>query len=88
MQLARLRAVRRARTRAKNEPPRLTVGEELFNAVSHGVGALLAAWALTLLLKRAHSPVELLAACVYGVSMVLMMLIVIIPYMSFTAKKE
>ena len=41
---ARARSVRRARTRALNEPPRLTVGEEVFNAVTHGVGALLAAY--------------------------------------------
>ena len=57
LQKARLRAVRREKVRARNEPPRLTLGEEIFNAVSHGLGAL-----------------ELLATCVYGISMVLMML--------------
>lgn len=60
--------------RAKNEPPRLTLGEEVFNAVSHGLGALGAAAALTLMLLRSHSGMELLATCFYGVSMVLMML--------------
>ena len=55
LQKARLRAVRREKVRARNEPPRLTLGEEIFNAVSHGLGALL-------------------ASCVYGISMVLMML--------------
>ena len=53
MQRARLRAVRRAKVQARNEPPRLTVGAEVFNAVSHGRGALGAAgaslcWALWL----------------------------------------
>ncbi|MEI3363359.1 MAG: hypothetical protein V8R75_12915 [Oscillospiraceae bacterium] len=40
---AELRAARWAKARAQNEPPRLlTLGEEVFNAVSHGAGGLLA----------------------------------------------
>lgn len=74
LQKARLRAVRRAKIQARNEPPRLTAGEEAFNAVSHGLGALAAAAALALLLVRSEEPMELLASCVYGISMVLMML--------------
>ncbi len=74
LQRARLRAVRRAKVQARNEPPRLTVGAEVFNAVSHGLGALGAAAALTLLLVRSHGTMELLASGVYGISMVLMML--------------
>lgn len=74
IQRARLRAVRRARVQARNEPPRLTLGEEAFNAVSHGLGALGAAAALTLLLVRSGGGREVLASCVYGISMVLMML--------------
>jgi hemolysin III len=50
------------------------VGEEVFNAVSHGVGALLAAAAMVLLLLRSDQPLKLLASCFYGISMVLMML--------------
>lgn len=74
LQRARLRAIRRAETQARNEPPRLTLGAEIFNAVSHGCGALGAAGALTLMLLRSHGGMELLASCVYGISMVLMML--------------
>ena len=76
LQQARLRAVRRARVQARNEPPRLTLGAEVFNAVSHGLGALGAAAALTLLLVRSQGDMELLATCVYGISicMVVMML--------------
>ena len=74
LQRARLRAVRRARVQARNEPPRLTLGAEVFNAVSHGLGALGAAAALTLLLVRSQGDMELLATCVYGISMVVMML--------------
>ena len=67
LQRARLRAVRRAKIQARNEPPRLTLGAEVFNAVSHGLGALGAAAALTLLLLRSQGAMELLASCVYGI---------------------
>lgn len=69
----RARAVRRAKVQARNEPPRLTAGEELFNTVSHGAGAALAAAAMTLLLLRSDTPLKVMASCFYGVSMVLMM---------------
>ena len=49
MYRARARAIRRAKVQERNEPPHLTAGEERFNTVSHGVGALLAAgWGLCL----------------------------------------
>ena len=75
LQKARLRAVRRAKVQARNEPPRLTLGAEVFNAVSHGLGALGAAWALALLLARSGEAAELLASCVYGIGMVVVMLV-------------
>ena len=71
---ARLRAVRRARVRAKNEPPRLSAAEEAFNAATHGAGALLAAAGLVLLLLRSDTGMKVLASCFYGISMVVMML--------------
>ena len=69
----RLRVERRERARAKNEPPRLTKEEEIFNAVSHGVGALLAAAGMVLLLLRSHTALERMASLFYGISMILMM---------------
>ena len=69
----RARAVRKAKVRQRNEPPRLTAGEELFNTVSHGAGAALAAAAMVLLLLRSDTPLKIMASCFYGVSMVLMM---------------
>lgn len=73
MYRARLRAVRKARVRARNEPPRLTAGEEAFNAVSHGAGAVLAAAAMITLLLRSDTALKITATCFYGISMVLMM---------------
>ena len=43
---ASARSIRREQVRLRNEPPVLTVGEEVFNAVSHGLGALLAVAAM------------------------------------------
>ena len=70
---AELRSARRAKARAQNEPPRLTLGEEVFNAVSHGAGGLLAVAATVLLLLRSHTGMEVLATCFYGISMTVMM---------------
>ena len=70
---ARTRSIRREQARLRNEPPVLTVGEEVFNAVSHGLGALLAVAAMVLLLIRSHTGQEVMASCFYGISMVLMM---------------
>ena len=65
---------RRALVRKRNEPPRLTVGEETFNAVSHGVGMGLAIAGMVLLLLRSKTGMEIMASCFYGISMVVMML--------------
>ena len=70
---ARARSVRRARTYALNEPPRLTLGEEAFNAATHGVGALLAVAGMVLLLLRSDGGLAVMASCVYGISMIVMM---------------
>ncbi|WP_298034964.1 hemolysin III family protein [uncultured Dysosmobacter sp.] len=71
-QYARIR--RKVRVKKLNEPPRLTVGEEVFNASSHGFGTGLAVAGLVLLLQRSDTPLRLTASCFYGVSMVVMML--------------
>ena len=68
------RMERQAIIRAKNEPPSLTLGEEIFNAASHGAGALLATAAMVLLLVHSHTGLEIMASCFYGVSMIVMML--------------
>lgn len=71
---AELRAAKLARRRVLNEPPVLTKAEEAVNAVSHGFGAVLAAAGFAALLGKSHTALEVLAACFYGVSMILMML--------------
>ena len=68
------RMERRDLARIKNEPPRLTLGEEVFNAISHGLGAGLAVAAMVLLLARSRTGLEIMATCFYGISMVVMML--------------
>ena len=68
------REARRELARKRNEPPLLSHREEVFNAASHGLGALLALWGMVLLLGRSHTALERMASLFYGVSMVLMML--------------
>ncbi len=51
-----------------------TVGEEIFNAISHGLGALLAIAGLVLLIvfaARSGQGIQLAAALVYGISLIL-----------------
>ena len=68
------RAARRERSRVLNEPPRLTVGEEVLNAISHGLGAALAVAGLILHLLRSDTPLKIVASCFYGISLFMMML--------------
>lgn len=70
-QYARLR--KKVQTKKRNEPPRLSPGEERFNALSHGLGGLLAIAAAVVLLLRSHTGLEIMASCFYGVSMTVMM---------------
>ena len=60
--------------RALNEPPRRSVLEEIGNAVTHGVGALFAIAGIVLLLIKAHTPVGLFSAIVYGFCLLMMFL--------------
>lgn len=70
----RAKAKRRAKVRALNEPPHLSTGEEVFNAVSHGAGVLLSIAAAVLLLLRSDTGFKVMASCFYGISMTGMML--------------
>lgn len=56
------------------EPPRRSVPEEVGNAVTHGIGALLGIAGLVLLLIRARTGAETCAALVYGICFILMFL--------------
>ena len=71
---AELRLARKEAIRAKNEPPLLSLGEEIINAVSHGVGTGLSVAAFVLLLLHSDTPLKRTASCFYGISMIVMML--------------
>lgn len=60
--------------RRLNEAPKRSVLEEVGNAVTHGVGALIAIAGLVLMLLRSQTALEILASWVYGMSMFIMML--------------
>jgi len=52
--------------------PDYTLGEELFNSISHGLGALLGAAALALMMVRARGALKVTAAALFGASMILL----------------
>lgn len=52
--------------------PDYTLGEELFNSISHGLGALLGAAALALMMVRARGALKMTAAALFGASMILL----------------
>lgn len=70
----RLKAIQRARYRQLNEPPKLTLLEEIGNAVSHGIGAGLAITGFILLILKSDTGLKLLATCFYGISLIIMFL--------------
>lgn len=60
--------------RAKNEPPRRALLEEIGNAVSHGLGAIAAIVCLILMILKASDGLSLAAAIIYGTCFFLQML--------------
>ena len=52
--------------------PRYSLGEELFNAISHGLGALLSIAGLVLLALRARGALAVTTSVLFGASMVLL----------------
>ena len=65
---------RKKQLKKLNEPPKLTVLEEVGNSVTHGVGALLAIAGMILLLIKSDTGMKVMASCFYGISLFLMML--------------
>ncbi len=63
-----------SRRKPWNEPPRRPLLEEIGNAVTHGVGALLSAAGLWILLLRSDTPAKLTAALFYGICLFLLFL--------------
>ncbi len=70
----RLKVQKKAENRRLNEPPRRKLLEEIGNSVTHGVGAVIAAVCLYLMVRKANTGFALLAAIVYGACFVLQML--------------
>ena len=59
-------------TKKKISIPAYSLGEELVNAVTHGLGALLSAAALVLMLARARSVLAVTVTAIFGASMILL----------------
>lgn len=61
--------------KSKNTIPKYTLGEELINSISHGVGAGLAIAALVLLCVRAHSAMGVVTGVIYASIMIILFVI-------------
>lgn len=57
-----------------NEPPKLTVLEEVGNSITHGIGAVLAIVGFILLLTKSDTGLKVMATCFYGISLFMMMI--------------
>lgn len=81
---------KREQYRAVNEPPRLTLAEEIGNSMTHGFGAALAVAGIILLLLKSDSELKIMASCFYGISLIFMMLMSCLyhAYKSGTALKR
>lgn len=71
---APIKKEKKQRIRALNEPPQRPVLEEIGNAVTHGVGAILGITGLVLLLLKSDTGLKITASIVYGLSMTVIML--------------
>ena len=54
----------------KNEVPKYTLGEELINSISHGIGAGLSIAGLVLIIIRAHSAIGIVSSVIYATFMI------------------
>lgn len=52
--------------------PNYTLGEELFNSISHGIGAVLSVIGLILLVIKAHNPLPETAVSLFGATMIIL----------------
>ena len=55
--------------------PNYSLGEEIFNAVSHGIGGLMSIAGLVLLLIRARGPLAVVSVSLFGAAMVILYVI-------------
>ena len=65
---------RKKQIKALNEPPKLTILEEVGNAVVHGIGAGLAIAGFILLLLKSDTGLKVMPSCFYGISLFLLMI--------------
>lgn len=74
LEKARKKLEQKKRIQKLNEPPRLSLLEEIGNSITHGIGAGLAIAGMILLLVKSDTGFKVMAALFYGISLFLMML--------------
>lgn len=61
-----------AKKKVKKENPKYTLGEELINSISHGIGAALSIAGLVLICCFAHSAIGVVSGIMYGLIMIVL----------------
>lgn len=64
---------KKIRNRSLNEAPKRELKEEIGNAITHGVGALIAVVMMILMLVHSTNNLMIMASLIYGISMIVMM---------------
>ena len=72
MGFPKIRRLTKEEISKKNEPPKLTTLEEVGNAITHGIGALLSIVAFVLMLLKSDTSLKVLASCFYGICLILL----------------
>ena len=70
----RVKEEKKKHFRELNEPPILTLGEEIGNAITHGIGAILAIAGMILLFLKSDTSLKGMASCFYSISLFFLML--------------
>ncbi len=60
------------KNKRSNTIPSYTLGEELINSISHGIGALLAVAALVLMLVKSNRALEYVTCSIFGTAMIVL----------------
>lgn len=55
-----------------NTIPKYTLGEELINSISHGLGAIASIFALVFMMIKADSPLEYITCAIFGTTMIIL----------------
>ena len=64
--------------KVKRQMPLYTVGEEIGNAITHGIGTLLAVWGTVMMILKSVDAWQVVSACIYGAALIILGIYVVV----------